>query len=138
MTRDRVSVQTRRARPDDAEAIAAAHRDSITTIGPSFYSPDIVEAWGEGLTADIYVRAMEGGEVFFIATGEIHGQPDVLGFSSHRVDDMEDGASVYVRGRASRRGTFRWTGFGTRSGFPTGGRAKSRVSSSGALRKSGR
>ena len=47
---------------------------------------------------------MEGGEAFFIATGEIDGQPAVLGFSSHRTDDAEDGASVYVRGSAARQG----------------------------------
>jgi GNAT superfamily N-acetyltransferase len=28
----------------------------------------------------------------------------VLGFSSHRTDDAEDGVSVYVRGVAARRG----------------------------------
>jgi putative acetyltransferase len=101
---DPPGFHTRRADPGDAEAIAAAHRDSIRTIGPSFYPPGIVEAWGEGLTPDIYIKAMEGGEVFFIATGEINGEPAVLGFASHRVDDLEDGASVYVRGGASRRG----------------------------------
>jgi GNAT superfamily N-acetyltransferase len=43
-------------------------------------------------------------EVFFIATGRIEGEPAVLGFSSHRVDDAQDGVSVYVRGEAARRG----------------------------------
>ena len=97
-------VQTRRAHPKDAEAIALAHIDSIRSIGPKFYPPDVVEAWGSNLTPDIYVKAMEGGEAFFIATGHIDGQPAVLGFSTHRVDDAQDGASVYVRGRAARRG----------------------------------
>jgi putative acetyltransferase len=97
-------VQTRRAHPDDAEAIALAHLDSIRTIGPTFYPPEVVEAWGLGLTPDIYVKAMEGGEAFFVATGHVDGKPAVLGFSTHRVDDAQDGASVYVRGQASRRG----------------------------------
>lgn len=97
-------VQTRRAHPRDAEAIALAHLDSIRSIGPTFYPPDVVEAWGFGLTPDIYVKAMESGEAFFIATGHIDGQPAVLGFSTHRVDDAQDGASVYVRGRVARRG----------------------------------
>lgn len=95
--------QTRRALPSDAEGIALAHRDSIRSIGPMFYPQDVVEAWASGLTPDIYVKAMEGGEAFFIATRDIDG-PVVLGFSTHRVDDAQDGTSVYVRGGAARRG----------------------------------
>jgi putative acetyltransferase len=94
----------RRASPADAEAILSAHLDSIRSIGPRFYPPEIVEAWAEGLTPDVYRSAMAGGEVFFIATGNEDGRPMVLGFSTHRVDDAQDGASVYVRGSASRRG----------------------------------
>ena len=97
-------VQTRRAGPNDAEAIAEAHLDSIRSIGPAFYPPKVVATWGSGLTPDIYVKAMEGGEVFFIATGYIDSEPAVLGFSTHRVDDAQDGTSVYVRGGAARRG----------------------------------
>ena len=97
-------VQIRRAHPGDAAGIALAHRDSIQTLGPGFYPPHLVEAWGEGLTPDLYVNAMEGGEVFFIATGQVDGKPAVLGFATHRVDDAVDGASVYVRGAAARRG----------------------------------
>src|SRR5229473_3169323 len=66
-------------------------------FGPAFYPPDVVEAWGSGLVPDIYVKAMEGGEAFFIATGDLDGEAVVLGFSTHRVDDDQDGASVYVR-----------------------------------------
>jgi len=97
-------VQTRRAHPGDAAAIALAHLDSIRSIGPTFYPPDVVEDWGSGLTPAIYVRAMEGGEAFFIATGNIDGEPVVLGFSTHRIDDAQDGMSVYVRSGAARRG----------------------------------
>ena len=97
-------VHARRASPKDAEAIAEAHIDSIRSIGPAFYSPEVVEAWGSGLTPDVYVKAMEGGEAFFIATGDLDGETVVLGFSTHRVDDSQDGASVYVRGGAVRRG----------------------------------
>jgi len=98
------AIETRKARPDDAAAILAAHLDSIRSLGPSFYPAEIVKAWGAGLTPSVYVKAMEGGEVFFIAIGPINGQSAVLGFASHRVDDDQDGASVYVRGVASRRG----------------------------------
>lgn len=97
-------TETRQAHPADAEAILAAHLDSIQSIGPRFYSPEIVEAWSAGLTRDVYVNAMEGGEVFFIAIGPINGESAVLGFATHRVDDAQDGTSVYVRGIASRCG----------------------------------
>ena len=97
-------VEIRQAHPGDAAAIASAHLDSIRSIGPAFYRPDLVEAWAAGLTSDVYVRAMEGGEAFFIAVGDIDGEPAVLGFSTHRVDDDRDHTAVYVRGAAARRG----------------------------------
>ena len=67
-------VQIRRATEEDAAAIALAHVDSIRAIGPSYYRLELVEAWVEGLTADVYTRAMQGGEAFFIATGDLDGQ----------------------------------------------------------------
>jgi putative acetyltransferase len=96
--------EIRRAQPSDAEAIAAAHRDSIRSIGPRFYPPNVVDDWDAGLTADVYIRAMQSGEVFFIATGQIDGAPAVLGFATHRVDGVRHGTSVYVRGSAARQG----------------------------------
>jgi GNAT superfamily N-acetyltransferase len=96
--------ETRRATEADAPAIASAHADSIRSLGPVFYPSDIVEAWSEGLTADVYVSAMRAGEVFFIAEGPLAGAWVVLGFATHRVDDDQDGASVYVRGAAARQG----------------------------------
>lgn len=97
--------EMRRAHPSDADALAEAHRDSIRSIGPSFYPPNVVDDWEEGLTADVYVKAMEGGEVFFIAVGERRGEPVVLGFATdYRIDDVQHGTSVYVRGDAARRG----------------------------------
>jgi GNAT superfamily N-acetyltransferase len=100
----RSDVRIRPADFGDAAAIAAAHRDSIRSIGPAFYPPALVEAWGSDLTPDIYVKAMKGGETFFIAAGEVGGEPVVFGFSSHRVDAAQHGVSVYVRGLAARRG----------------------------------
>jgi GNAT superfamily N-acetyltransferase len=94
----------RRATEADAAAIAEAHIDSIRALGPRFYSADVVAAWGEGLTPDLYANAMRGGEAFFIATGTLDGEHVVLGFATHRVDDEQDGTSVYVRGRAARHG----------------------------------
>ena len=95
---------SRLARLEDAAAFCEAHVDSIRSIGPASYPPDVVEEWGAGLTPEIYVNAMESGEVFFIATGLINNEVAVLGFSTHRVDDAQDGVSVYVRGGVARRG----------------------------------
>jgi GNAT superfamily N-acetyltransferase len=97
-------VTLRRATEDDAPAIALAHIDSIHALGPRFYPADVIDAWGEGLSAGLYATAMRGGEAFFVAIGHIDEQQVVLGFATHRVDDAQDGASVYVRGQAARRG----------------------------------
>jgi putative acetyltransferase len=97
-------VTLRRATEEDAAAIALAHVDSIRSLGEHFYTPDIVEAWGEGLTSSLYQEAMRGGEAFFIAVGQLEGQQVVLGFATHRVDDAQDGVSVYVRGGVARKG----------------------------------
>ena len=96
---------TRLAQPADADDIAEAHRDSIRSIGPKFYPPNVVDEWVEGLEGDIYLKAMEGGEVFFIATAEIEGKLTVLGFATdYRIDGSQHGTSVYVRGFAARHG----------------------------------
>ena len=87
-------IQTRRANAQDASAIALAHTDSIRSIGPAFYPPDVVEAWGSGLTPDVYVNAMEGGEAFFIATGTLDGRVAVLGFEFGR------GEALLMSGRS--------------------------------------
>jgi putative acetyltransferase len=98
------TFETCRAHPSDAADIAAAHLDSIRSIGPRFYPPDVVDAWAAGVTPDLYVRAMKLGEVFFIAVGVLDdGSRAVLGFGSHRVDDGEHRTAVYVRGSAARR-----------------------------------
>jgi GNAT superfamily N-acetyltransferase len=47
---------------------------------------------------------MDSGEAFFVATGMLDDHGVVLGFATHRIDDAQDGISVYVRGRAARRG----------------------------------
>jgi ribosomal protein S18 acetylase RimI-like enzyme len=98
-------VETRRALPSDADAIAVAHRDSIRSIGPGFYPPHVVDDWAEGLTGDVYVKAMERGEIFIIAVGSIDGEPAVLGFASdYCIEGSQHGTSVYVRGTAARQG----------------------------------
>jgi GNAT superfamily N-acetyltransferase len=97
--------ETRLAQPSDADDIAEAHRDSIRSIGPRFYPPNVVDDWAGGLEGDIYVKAMEGGEAFFIATGRVEGTLAVLGFATdYRIDGSQHGTSVYVRGFAARNG----------------------------------
>jgi putative acetyltransferase len=97
--------ETRRADPADAEAIALAHVDSIRSIGPRFYPPNVVDDWAAGLTAAVYVNAMDAGEVFFLATGDLAGERAVLGFASDYIlEGSQHGTSVYVRGIAARRG----------------------------------
>ena len=96
--------EIRRALASDAEDIAAAHMDSIRSIGPQFYPAEVVNAWSAGLSGATYLKAMDAGETFWIAGGVAGGMLQVLGFSSHRVDDDEHGVSVYVRGAAARQG----------------------------------
>jgi GNAT superfamily N-acetyltransferase len=100
-----MTFETRQARPSDAEYIAIAHRDSIRTLGPLFYPPNVVDDWAHGLTADLYMNAMAGGEVFFIAVAEMRGAQAVLGFASdYPREGTRHGTSVYVRGDVARRG----------------------------------
>ena len=99
-----ITFETRRAHPADADDIAAAHLDSIRSIGPRLYPPDVVDDWAAGVTPDLYIHAMKRGELFFIALGVIDGRHAVLGFSSHRVHNGEHRTAVYVRGSAARQG----------------------------------
>jgi GNAT superfamily N-acetyltransferase len=99
------AFEIRRGEPADVDQIALAHRDSIQSIGPAFYSPVVVEYWQEGITGELYRRAMESGEVFFIAVGDVDGRHAVLGFASHYgTEGPKHGVSVYVRGRSARQG----------------------------------
>jgi GNAT superfamily N-acetyltransferase len=100
-----VDLEIRQADRTDVDAIAEAHRQSIESLGPAFYSPTDVEAWKQGLSGEVYLKAMDAGEVFFIATGKVAGAPLVLGFASdYRIEGTTHGTSVYVRDIAARRG----------------------------------
>jgi putative acetyltransferase len=98
-----VEFEIRRAGPADAAAIAAAHLDSIRSIGALYYAPAVVSDWAARVTGALYVNAMACGEVFYLALSTA-GEPHVLGFSSHRVEEHEHRTAVYVRGEAARRG----------------------------------
>lgn len=98
-------LEIRRAERSDVDAMAQAHRDSIQSIGPAFYLQGDVDAWQAGVTGGMYLEAMAGGEVFFVATGKVDGVGLVLGFASdYRLEGAAHGTSVYVRGMAARRG----------------------------------
>jgi putative acetyltransferase len=94
----------RRADPTDAASIAAAHLDSIRSIGPLFYPSEIVHDWGARISDSLYVTAMQHGEVFYIAVSMVEGNPMVVGFASHRVEGQQHRTAVYVRGMAARQG----------------------------------
>jgi GNAT superfamily N-acetyltransferase len=97
--------ETRRARASDAAAIAAAHRDSIYSLGPGAYPANVVDDWAEGLRGEVYLNAMRTGEVFFIASTASDEHSTVLGFSSdYVIEGTRHGTSVYVRGVAARQG----------------------------------
>ena len=99
-----VNIEIRRAQLVDVDQIAAAHLDSIRSIGALYYPPDVVNDWSARVKGDLYANAMARGEVFFIAIGDVDGKSEVLGFSSHRLDGNEHHTAVYVRGKAARHG----------------------------------
>jgi putative acetyltransferase len=99
-----ITFEIRRAGPADADDIAIAHLDSIQSIGARYYDADVVTDWCARISADLYLDAMASGEAFYIALGHLTDKGYVLGFSSHRIDDGEHRAAVYVRGKAARLG----------------------------------
>ena len=98
-------VNIRLADRSDVDAMADAHRDSIQSVGAPYYPVDVVAGWLAGIAGELYLDAMDRGEVFFIATGNVNGKTLVLGFSSdYPIEGATHGTSVYVRGQAARRG----------------------------------
>ena len=53
--------RVRRAGPEGVDEIAAAHLDSICSIGALFYSPDVVNDWGARVTGDLCLRSCRSG-----------------------------------------------------------------------------
>jgi putative acetyltransferase len=99
-----LDFEVRRAGQTDADEIAAAHLDSIRSIGARHYDAAIVNDWGAKVKGDLYTTAMARGAAFYIAVAKVGNVAEVLGFSSHRIDEGEHRTAVYVRGTAARRG----------------------------------
>ena len=98
-----LNFEIRRAGLEDVDAIAAAHLDSIRSIGALYYEPRIVSDWDARVHGELYAKAMARAEVFFMAI-EPGGPGEVLGFSSHRIGVDAHRTAVYVRARATRQG----------------------------------
>jgi len=99
-----MKFEIRRAGLADVSDIAAAHLDSIRSIGPKYYDPAIVGDWSARIADELYIQAMSAGEVFYIAVAQPPDKAEVLGFSSYRREDDEHRTAVYVRGSAARSG----------------------------------
>lgn len=94
----------RRATESDVDGIADAHRESILQLGSQYYAPAIVNEWAAVVNRGLYLAAMNRGEIFFIATGSVAGQPMILGFSSdYVISGTTHGTSAYVHPVAARR-----------------------------------
>ncbi len=98
-----IAFEIRRATLADAGEIAAAHLDSIRSIGASYYGPHVVADWAARVSGDLYAKAMARGEALFSA-GDRRDDERVPGFSSHRIEGVDHRTAVYVRGAAARLG----------------------------------
>jgi putative acetyltransferase len=97
--------QVRPAEAVDGDRIAEAHIASIRSLGAKSCNPEIVDDWGAPRSGDVYRRAMERGEIFFVAVEREPGKNDrILGFSSYRFEQGKHRTTVYVRGDAAGNG----------------------------------
>ncbi len=95
----------RRAAIEDCDSIAAVHIESIRSLAARYYDQKIVQDWARPRTGGVYRRAMETGEMFFVAVNRELGKADqIVGFSSYRVDDGKHRTAVYVSGDCARKG----------------------------------
>lgn len=98
------TVEFRVATAADVGSLADTHRDSIRSLGAAYYPEPIVDAWVAGVQPDLYLRAMDRGEVFFVAIGGAARERLVLGFSSdYVIRGTTHGTCAYVRSIAARK-----------------------------------
>jgi len=97
------AFHVRPAAENDGQRLADIHRESITTLGARAYPPEIVAEWVRPVAPQRYLDQMARGERYFLAESAGPG-PEVLGFSSHRIEGGQHRTAVYVAARAARRG----------------------------------
>lgn len=101
-------MNVREATPDDADAVRAVHRESITGLGPDAYDDEQVEAWARGTEDADYEAAIAGDGHFVVA----EDGDEVLAFGSLSLSEPDDYEAdvdaevtgVYVRPEVARQG----------------------------------
>ncbi len=86
---DNPTILIRSATPEDAAQITPVHVASIRTLCAKDYSQEQIDAWAGWKSPEKYRRAMEAGEVFFVA----ECSKNVVGFASLLGDEVR---AVYV------------------------------------------
>lgn len=84
--------------------LRSADRDADRNQGAS-RPDDVVAWWQEAIEGRLYLKAMDGGDVFFIAPRKRRRQAHRPRFASdYCIEGQRQGTSVYVRGRSARQG----------------------------------
>src|SRR5579872_6320097 len=92
----------------DCESIAQVHMASIRSLGSEHYDAEVIQDWGAVRTGELYVRAMENGTMFFIATFRpLQNEGPIAGFSSYSFVYGRHRTAIYVDGRFARCGVGR-------------------------------
>lgn len=114
---DPTKYRLRRATPDDAGGMAAAHCASIHGIGPKFYPKDVVDVWGVPRDPLRYIEKIGEGEVYYIVEpvqGRVIDTPDygtvpyILGIGSYAMQGDEHHLQMlYIRPEAQGQGIAR-------------------------------
>jgi len=102
-------METRDAKPSDAEAVRAVHSSSIRGLGTEAYSEKQVNAWAQGCESTDYTSAIESEEFEFVVV-EVDGK--VVAFGSLKLASPEEYeadvdaevTAVYVRPSVARDG----------------------------------
>jgi GNAT superfamily N-acetyltransferase len=105
---EKVTFTVRTACKEDAPVIYAIHKDSLTTLCVTHYSPDTLQGWVVGKTIEGYYPAIDRGEMFVCETDESvvgfgHAVPgEVVEIFVHP-DSAGQGAGTYLLNHAFTR-----------------------------------